>query len=173
MRAIRSCGLAIFALIAASCSSEPGAAQQSEPDAISPDDEAAIFTAAGFTRVGEQWQVCDITDSPSYGPGTIEWTRDLNGDGLPEALVVEYSAMCFGMTGQSYGIVSKQGDGSWKLITGGIGIVNVLETTGTDGWPDLEIGGPGFCFPVHRWNGTEYDVDRFQYEGKPCEGPQF
>jgi len=171
MRAVRTSALAVFALIAASCSSEPGAAQQTGDEPLTASDEAAIFAAAGFTRVGDHWQACDLTDTPSYSPGSIEWTRDLNGDGLPEVLVMEGSAMCFGMTGASYAIVSKQGDDSWKLITGGIGLIETLESTGKDGWPDLQIGGPGFCFPVHRWNGTEYDVDRFQYEGKPCKPP--
>ena len=28
------------------------------------------------------------------------------------------------------------------------------------GYPDLVIGGPGFCFPVWRWNGKAYDFHR-------------
>ena len=33
---------------------------------------------------------------------------------------------------------------------------------------DLEIGGPGFCFPVLRWTGKTFAVHRQHYEGKPC-----
>ena len=40
-----------------------------------------------------------------------------------------------------------------------------------DGWPDIQVGGPGFCFPVLRWNGKEYILNRHEYEGKPCEQP--
>jgi hypothetical protein len=43
-----------------------------------------------------------------------------------------------------------------------------LATRGKDGWPDLEVGGPGFCFPVQRWNGRAYAQHRMEYEGKPC-----
>ena len=33
------------------------------------------------------------------------------------------------------------------------------------GWQDVEIGGPGFCFPVMRWNGKQYAVLR--HEDRP------
>ena len=46
-----------------------------------------------------------------------------------------------------------------------------LATKGVGGWPDIEMGGPGFCFPVWRWNGKAYALNRFEYEGKPCKGP--
>ncbi len=36
------------------------------------------------------------------------------------------------------------------------------------GWPDIENGGPGFCFAVYRWNGQKYDVNRYEYNGKAC-----
>lgn len=41
-----------------------------------------------------------------------------------------------------------------------------------DGWPDISVGGPGFCFPVERWNGKEYKLHRFEYEGKRCKPPR-
>jgi len=34
--------------------------------------------------------------------------------------------------------------------------------------PDMSVGGPGFCFPVLRWNGKAYVQNRYQYEGKAC-----
>ena len=37
------------------------------------------------------------------------------------------------------------------------------------GWPDIQMGGPGFCFPVWRWNGSAYALNRFEYEGKRCK----
>ena len=48
-------------------------------------------------------------------------------------------------------------------------IPEFLETTGKDGWPDISVGGPGFCFPVERWNGSEYVLHRHEYEGKACK----
>ena len=47
-----------------------------------------------------------------------------------------------------------------------------LKTKGAAGWPDISLGGPGFCFPVVRWNGKAYVNQRLEYEGKPCKLPQ-
>lgn len=137
------------------------------PTQLAPIDEAAAFKAAGFTLKGKRWQACD-DPSLSYTPGAIEAIRDLNGDGLPEAIITEGGTYCHGNTGVGYSLVSKQAKGGWKLITSGTGMLNVLDTKGAGNWPDLEIGGPGFCFPVLRWNGRQYAVHRHQYEGKPC-----
>lgn len=137
------------------------------PTTLSPADQAAAFKAAGFTFKGKQWRACD-DPTPSYTPGALQEVRDLNGDGQPEALITEGGTYCYGHTGAGYSLVSKQANGSWKLITNGTGMVNFLNTKGTGGWPDIEIGGPGFCFPVERWNGKKYVVQRHEYEGKPC-----
>ncbi|AEG50778.1 hypothetical protein Sphch_3163 [Sphingobium chlorophenolicum L-1] len=143
---------------------EPAYAQSN----LSPADRAAAFRAGGFKPVGKQWRACGDPGTPSYSPGNMETVRDLNGDGRPEAVITEGSTYCFGMTGTGYTIVSKQTDATWKLITASQGIPNFLTTKGANGWPDIEIGGPGFCFPVERWNGKAYVLNRHQYEGKPC-----
>lgn len=136
--------------------------------ALSAADERAAFTAAGFKFNGKQWRQCGDPGTASYQPGFVQSVQDLNRDGPPEAILTESSADCFGQAGQGYWIVSKQADGSWKLITKGVGIVRVLETRGAGNWPDLEIGGPGFCFPIQRWNGKAYVLNRNAYNGKPC-----
>ena len=46
-----------------------------------------------------------------------------------------------------------------------------LATKGVGGWPDLSLGGPGFCFAVMRWNGRAYVFNRNEYEGKRCRPP--
>lgn len=135
---------------------------------LSPADTAAAFKAAGFAKKGNRWESCGDPGTAAYTPGTIDLVRDLNGDGQPEAVISEGSSFCFGNTGTGYAIVSKQAAGGWKLITGGPGIPNLLTTKGAGGWPDIEIGGPGFCFPIERWNGKEYRLHRHQYEGKAC-----
>ena len=149
-------------LLAFSCAAAPGA-----PTGLAPGDEAAAFKAAGFKLKGKRWQACD-DPSPSYTPGTIQEVRDLNGDGLPEAVITEGGTFCYGNTGTGYSLLSRQADGSWRLITKGTGSRNVQSTRGTGGWLDIEIGGPGFCFPVERWNGRQYALHRHEYEGKRC-----
>lgn len=140
------------------------------PNQLSSADENAAFEAAGYKLNGKQWHSsCDDPGTPSYTPGAIEQVGDLNGDGRPEAVVTEGGSYCYGITGTGYSLVSKQKNGSWKLITSGTGIPSFLATRGVHGWPDIEIGGPGFCFPVERWNGRKYVLQRHQYEGKPCQ----
>jgi len=139
------------------------------PPALSPADQTAAFKAAGFKLVGKQWRSnCGDPGTASYTPGAVETVADLNGDGLPEAVLTEGSAFCYGNTGQGYWLMSKQKAGGWKVMTSGTGMIQALKTKGVGGWPDISIGGPGFCFPVERWNGKAYALHRREYEGKPC-----
>ena len=136
---------------------------------LSSGDRAAAFRAAGFKLSGGKWRACDAPTDSVYTPGTIEEVRDLNGDGRPEAIITEGSTFCYGGDEVGFAIVSKQANSSWKLITRSEGIPTVLKSKGANGWPDIEVGGQGFCFPVQRWNGSEYAFSRFQYEGRACE----
>ena len=137
---------------------------------VSAADRVAIFKAAGAVQRGDKWIIC--SDDPQAAGASIDEVRDLNGDGRPEAITSESGSFCYGFTGTGFQLLSQQADGSWKRITGDIGIPQPLETKGKDGWPDLSIGGPGFCFPVQRWNGKEYAPNRFEYEGKACKPQQ-
>lgn len=156
--------ITLAALLALSVA--PPAAEPSGPSAA---QLSAIFKAAGFTKQGKQWKSdCNDPGTTSYGPGTVEMKGDLNGDGRPEAVVTESGTYCYGMTGTGFWLVSQQADGSWKLMARETGIPEFLKTKGVGGWPDISVGGPGFCFPVLRWNGKAYVHHRSAYEGKPC-----
>ena len=96
---------------------------------------------------------------------------DLNGDGRPEAIITEGSTFCYGGDEVGFSIVSKQANSTWKLILSSEGTATILKTKGVAGWPDIEVGGQGVCFPVERWTGKEYRVVRYQYEGKACRPP--
>lgn len=142
------------------------------PGAGRGDDKAGIMRAAGFKLAGGKWHNdCDDPESGG-GPAAIDEIRDINGDGRPDAVVTQGGSFCYGNTGGGYFLVSKQANGSWRLITQSIGIATFQKTRGVDGWPDIEIGGPGFCFPLVRWNGTEYKVIGHVYEGKACRPPR-
>lgn len=163
-----SLSLIPLALLAVPLGAQPASTQSR----LTATDEAAAFRAAGFKRVGRQWQNCEEgSESPSYSAGEVETVRDINGDGRLDAVLIEGGAMCYGMTGQSFWLVSKQADGSWRKITENVGLATFLPRKAVSGWPDIEIGGPGFCFPIWRWNGREYALHRFQYQGKPCRRP--
>jgi hypothetical protein len=135
-------------------------------------EEEAALRAAGFKKRGGTWRNCDDSASPMPSSGGVSEVTDLNGDGLPEAVLGEGGSFCYGNTGQAFWLVSKTASGQWKLMTNAVGIPQFLKTKGQDGWPDISIGGPGFCFPVRRWNGREYRDQRWEYDGKPCKPPR-
>lgn len=128
---------------------------------LSPTEVASAFKAAGYKLKGKKWFAC--------AEGQVGEVRDINGDGLPEVIITEGGTECHGMTGEGYSLVSKQSSGTWKLMSGGTGIPLFLKSQGIGGWPDLQVGGPGFCFPVLRWNGQKYDLHHYEYEGKRCK----
>jgi len=84
---------------------------------------------------------------------------DLNGDGRPEVFITVDGTCLGGITGQYIDLYIKGRDGRWKSQFGFPGIYNVLKTK-NKGYPDIEIGGPGMCFPVWRWNGNKYDIHK-------------
>jgi hypothetical protein len=155
--------LALVATLAAI----PASAEAQAPSDLSDADRVAVFKAAGAVHRADKWIICG--DDPEASGASIDEVRDLNGDGQPEAVVSEGGSFCYGFTGTGFQLLSRQADGHWNRITGDIGIPEFLKTRGVGGWPDISIGGPGFCFPVQRWNGTEYVVQRHEYEGKACK----
>ena len=125
-------------------------------DSSSAADRAAIFKAAGFKQKGNQWIRCE-EDPPSASSqaGSIE-LEDLNGDGKAEAWVKESSTFCYGHTAEFFVLLAKSDDGKWRKLLEETGVPTVLKTK-RQGWPDIEVGGPGFGkFPVRHWNGTAY-----------------
>jgi hypothetical protein len=128
---------------------------------LSTSETAAAFKAAGFKLKGKKWFAC--------AEGQVSEVRDINGDGLPEVIITESGTECHGMAGEGYSLVSKQSNGTWKVLSSSTGILMFLKGPVVSGWPDIQIGGPGFCFPVHRWNGKTYALNRYEYEGKRCK----
>ena len=141
--------------------------------AVPPAEAATIFTVAGFRKAGGEWRTdCGAPGNGSYEPGAIDTYRDLNGDGRPEAVVTEGSTFCYGNTGTGFRLLSKQAGGGWRKLYESPGIAEFVKARGAVNMPDLSVGGPGFCFPVLRWNGKTYVQNRFKYEGRPCRPPR-
>jgi hypothetical protein len=140
--------------------------------APTPAADRAIYRAAGFTWSKGSWRSdCDVPGTLTYSSGAIERIGDLNGDGLPEVLVIESSTYCYGNTGTAFWLLAGQPGGKWKLMLNSMGMAIVLKARGIGRWPDILIGGPGFCRAVRRWNGKAYVINRFEYEGKRCRLP--
>lgn len=137
------------------------------PPVVPKAEQAKIFAAANATRRGKGWTLC--ADDPRSQGASIEVYRDVNGDSRLEAVVVDGSTFCYGFAGAGYALLTRDAAGKWTMIDGGQGMVDFLKTKGVGGWPDIQIGGPGFCFPVMRWNGKAYNLHRYEYEGKRCK----
>ncbi|MFZ3222262.1 MAG: hypothetical protein WA142_04095 [Rugosibacter sp.] len=84
---------------------------------------------------------------------------DLNGDGQPEVFTNVHGICMGGGAGVLMDMYIKSKSGQWKPQFGFPGVPHVLKTK-HKGYPDIEIGGPGNCFPVWRWNGREYDTHK-------------
>ena len=133
-----------------------------------PSERAAIFRAAGFHHRAGRWESdCGDPGTASYEPGRIEQFGDLNGDGRPEAVVTEGSAYCYGNTGTAFTLLTRSAEGQWQKLYQSPGVATFL-TSRANGWPELEVGGPGFCFSVLRWTGTAFALHRHAYAGKRC-----
>ncbi len=136
-------------------------------------EQAAIFHAAGFRKAGDAWHSdCTDSGSRSYQAGAIQTYGDINHDGRPDAVITEGSTNCYGDTGTRFWLLSKQPDGRWKVMISEVGIPEFYKNRGRAGWPNLSIGGPGFCFPVYRWNGRTYELYTFEYQGTRCKPPE-
>jgi hypothetical protein len=128
-------------------------------------EHAAIFKAAGLRQRGGDWVGCDGNSTGSIEKGDI---RDINGDGHPDAVVTEGGTACYGMTGQGFHLLSSNSNGHWTLLYSSPGIPEFLNTR-AKGWPEVEVGGPGFCFPILRWNGRTYVYNRnHEYQSGAC-----
>jgi hypothetical protein len=160
--------LSIVALLAI-----PAALHAASPTKLadfSPAERAKILGVAGFVDDGGTWKGCDgmselIVEDDWIDGGTV---RDLNGDGSAEVIVGGSGIGCYGHAGQGYTVLRSTPSG-WTVVDEGAGIPHFLTTRGKDAWLDMEVGGPGFCFPVMRWNGTAYALLRHQYGGKACK----
>lgn len=141
---------------------------------ITAQDQQAIYTQFNFS-VGPDGKTLVFADSECppllAGSGDITIaTEDLNGDKQPEVFVSLGSTCMFGFAGTGVSLFIKDGSGQWKWHDLGAGMYEVQETK-HEGYADIMIGGPGFCHPVMRWDGSTYVFDR-SVEEQPggCEG---
>lgn len=120
--------------------------------ALSPADQDAVFSAAGFKAKGGDYVLCEDDVTASYMPGRIE-LADLNRDGQAEAWVKESSLYCYGDTAEYFVLVTKNSGSSWVKLLAEIGVPLELESR-HNGWPGASP------FPVYVFDGSTYVPDR-------------
>jgi hypothetical protein len=91
--------------------------------------------------------------------GEVEYEAeaiDLNGDGQLEVMTVMFGS-CWGRAGSQMNLYIKDKGGKWQPQFDFPGSPKIL-TAKNHGFPDIEVVGPGTCFPVWRYNGKQYDI---------------
>lgn len=138
--------------------------------ALSPAERETLFRAARMQPVGGgKWTGCP-EDESGLSEAEVAMVRDLNGDGRSEAVIGDGGTFCNGHAGMRSTVLTQGANGDWTVLYSNQGFVNFLVSRGTDGFPDVEAGLPGFCFPYFRWNGREYaKIAQLDQEGRPCE----
>lgn len=135
-----------------------------------PEIQAAIATVAKSSQ--------EYRDCLRVGGGELDQTievRDVNGDGIDEIILTETGTAgatnCFGKVGQQISLFVSNGAGGWRTAlsvpAGGLSFIKRADKA----WPDIEVGGPGFCFPIWRMQeGTgSYDIWKSCENGRLVE----
>ena len=81
---------------------------------------------------------------------------DLNKDKTPEVVVIGGNTCISGATGSSIWLFIKDVQGIYRANLGFPAAGYEAMKHGSKGYPDLLIGGMGFCSAIWRWNGTKY-----------------
>jgi hypothetical protein len=137
----------IFGLTLMPASAFAGVWSQSEIDAAVATIEVSYFRSCADGFGGEFLQRVD--------------QRDLNGDGVNELIVhtaTDGASGCIGRVGPQIDLLIADGRGGWQRNLGfDTHSLNYLNREPGD-WPDIELTGPGFCFPIWRYHDGEYGI---------------
>lgn len=126
---------------------------------LTPAQQNAIFKELGF-KLSRDKKEFVVAEGEDYPFAATAYTTDLNKDKVPEIFVVYGNTFTSGGTGQSVAIFIKDAAGRYQLVLGVPSTSPQILTTTNKGYPDLLLGGPGFEYPVMRWDGKYYDNHR-------------
>lgn len=149
-----------ISMLAAGCSGEADrpwtALFGPDEKTLSEADQQAVFLqmSAAFPLSDDGESLVD-TNCGDIDPMTD--VVDLNGDGNQEVFVEFGNACLSGFTGRSISLFIKDDSGKYQYELGFPAMGYQILERGVDGYPDLMFGGPGFCFPVWAWDGSNYE----------------
>jgi hypothetical protein len=125
---------------------------------VSEDDQRAIFDQLQFS-VSADGSALEVMDC---GPIYVNEVQDvdLNEDGVVEVFVTAGNSCTSGMAGFTITLFVKDAEGRYAPHLGFPGMLSRVLETSNEGFPDLAIGGPGFCEAVWRWDGSTYQFHR-------------
>lgn len=118
-------------------------------------ERGQVFGATGLAVAPDGKSLVDgICGQPAGA--SVEF-RDMNADGSQEVLVIFGNSCTSGHTGSTALLFIRDAAGNLKANLGFPAASADPLPEKNQGYPDLLIGGPGFCFGVWRWNGATYD----------------
>jgi hypothetical protein len=121
---------------------------------LTPAEQREIFGALELKVAPDGKGLLDpVCEQPA---GAQVELRDMNGDGQQEVLVIYGNTCLSGYTGSNVVLFIKDAAGKYRANLGFPGASADPKPEKSKGYPDLLIGGPGFCFPVWRWDGKAY-----------------
>jgi hypothetical protein len=124
---------------------------------LSPAEKNQVASELGFILSGNREEpFAQDKDSKEYPFTVFIYPVDLNKDGKEEVFVSFGNTYTSGMAGSSISLFIKSASGTYVSNLGFPGTIPDVLSTANMGYPDLLVGGPGFEFPVWRWNGKEY-----------------
>lgn len=98
---------------------------------------------------------------------------DINGDGVNEIEVAASPAelgngasSCYGHVGQNIYLLISAGRDKWDQAFGFDAVALEYLPRGSGQMPDVQIGGPGFCFPIWRFYKGSYGIWKTCRDGK-------
>jgi hypothetical protein len=122
------------------------------------DEKNFIAKQVGFVLSGNKEQpLAQDKDSKEYPFIATVLPTDLNKDGKEELFISFGNSYTSGNTGSSIVLFIKNPKGVYEMNLGFPGMTPDVLATTNKGYPDLVVGGPGFEFPIFRWNGKIYD----------------
>jgi hypothetical protein len=116
------------------------------------DDKNWLFKQLNFTLSKDKKQFM----SDEYEVAVQPYVTDMNKDGNEEVFIVMESTALFGNKGQDFILFIKNSRGNFVKdpnLSGGIAMILFSKNYG---YPDIAVGGPGFEFPMCRWDGKKY-----------------
>jgi hypothetical protein len=125
---------------------------------LSAEERLQVFNDLGFTVTPDGKGFTDQICGQPAG-ASIEF-RDMNSDGRQEVLVIFGNTCTSGHAGSSALLLIRDAGGILQPNLGFPAASADPLPESNLGYPDLLIGGPGFCFPVWRWYGTAYNYLR-------------
>lgn len=84
---------------------------------------------------------------------------DINHDQSEDIFVLTYSTYLYGNTGQGFSLLMKNESGQYSNVLSLPSIPQIIDDKASS-MPPIQIGGPGFNFPIYTWKNHSYQLDK-------------